>query len=360
MTRKFSFQQHVKAEPVNINGRRLLKLNFEYNTRLVAEVKKLAGRQWNKVIRCWTLPDNAVYREQFGLEPSAADTMKLLGLSDFNRAAMKRYHGALILKTYSENTIRTYRHEFFQLLKGLGEDRVDDLTPEAVKTYFLNCIQVLGLKENAIHSRINAVKFYFESVLHRDKFTVDILRPKKPVLLPKVIPIADIIKIFELTSNVKHNTMLKLAYGMGLRVSEVAALKVKDIDSRTMQVFIERAKGKKDRYVNLPQSIVEQLRAYYKAYRPKEYLFEGQYGGRYSNRTIQQVFTDALRKANVKHPGGIHALRHSFATHLMEEGTDIRFIQELLGHTSIKTTLRYTHVARQNISRIQSPLDKLK
>jgi integrase/recombinase XerD len=126
-----------------------------------------------------------------------------------------------------------------------------------------------------------------------------------------------------------------------------------------MQVFLGAAKGKKDRYVNLPQTILEQLRTYYIEYKPKEYLFEGQYGGQYSIRSAQKVFKQALEKAKINKDVGIHSLRHSFATHLLEAGTDIRFIQELLGHQDIKTTQRYTHVSKQSIKSIESPLDKL-
>ena len=153
--------------------------------------------------------------------------------------------------------------------------------------------------------------------------------------------------------------MLKLCYGMGLRVSEIVNIKIKDVDSKNMQVFITRAKGKKDRYVNLPETILEQLRIYFKEYQPKEYLFEGQYGGQYSIRSVQAVFRKALQTAKINKSVGIHSLRHSFATHLLENGTDIRFIQELLGHKDIKTTLIYTQVSDKSIRRIKSPLDNL-
>lgn len=153
--------------------------------------------------------------------------------------------------------------------------------------------------------------------------------------------------------------MLKLCYGMGLRVSEIVNLKITDIDSQAMQVFIERAKGKKDRYANLPDSILEQLRAYYTEYKPKKYLFEGQYGEQYSIRSTQQVFKDALKKAKLNKDIGIHGLRHSFATHLLENGTDIKIIQELLGHNDIQTTLRYTHVSDRQLKNVKSPLDTM-
>ena len=210
-----------------------------------------------------------------------------------------------------------------------------------------------------MHSRINAVKFYFEQVLKREKFFFEILRPKKPSILPKVINAQDIKKLFDVTTNLKHNTMLKLCYGMGLRVSEIVNLKITDTDSKNMQVFIERAKGKKDRYANLPLSILEQLRLYFKEYRPKKYLFEGQYGDKYSVRSAKQVFKDALTKAKINKDVGIHGLRHSFATHLLEAGTDVTFIQQLLGHNDLKTTLRYTHVSTKNLKNIKSPLDSM-
>jgi integrase/recombinase XerD len=137
-------------------------------------------------------------------------------------------------------------------------------------------------------------------------------------------------------------------------------LKITDIDSKNMQVLVEQAKGKKDRYLNLPNSILEQLRAYFIEYKPKVYLFEGAYKGQYSIRSAQQVFTNALRKAKINKTVGFHGLRHSYATHLLEQGTDIAFIKELLGHNDLKTTLRYTHVSKKELKNIQSPLDKMK
>ncbi|GAB3165188.1 hypothetical protein GCM10027291_07940 [Telluribacter humicola] len=146
---------------------------------------------------------------------------------------------------------------------------------------------------------------------------------------------------------------------MGLRVSEIVNLKITDIDSKKMQVFIERAKGKKDRYVNLPESILVQFRTYFKEYRPNKYLFAGQYGEQYSIRSVQKVFSTGLKRAGINKVVGIHGLRHSYATHLLERGTDISYIQNLLGHNDIKTTLRYTHVSKKSIQNIKSPLDTM-
>jgi site-specific recombinase XerD len=210
------------------------------------------------------------------------------------------------------------------------------MSPEKLKAYFLYCIDKLKLSENLIHSRINAIKFYFEQVLHREKMFFDIPRPKKPSLLPKAISVRDIKKMIASVGNKKHNLLLKMCYGMGLRVSELVNLKVSDIDTGSMQVLIHRGKGKRDRCVNLPESILVDLCDYYNDYQPKEYLFEGQNGGQYSVRSAQLVFKNTLEKAGIDKKVGIHGLGHSYATHLIEHGTDIRFVQELLGKNNIK------------------------
>ena len=280
-------------------------------------------------------------------------------IQPINHSAIIEMAKLLKLKGYSESTIKTYQNEFAQFLIALKNQPVDNCDAKKLRSYMLYCYEYLHLTENTLHSRLNALKFYFEQVLHREKFFVDIPRPKKHLKLPKAISPYDVKKLLNVTTNLKHNTLLKLCYGMGLRVSEIINIKIEDIDSQNMQVFIERGKGKKDRYVNLPQSVLQQLRIYYKEYRPKKYLFEGQDGGQYSTRSAQQVFKNALQKAGINKSVGIHSLRHSYATHLLEQGTDIRFIQELLGHKDIKTTLIYTEVTNNNIRKITSPLDKL-
>jgi site-specific recombinase XerD len=187
----------------------------------------------------------------------------------------------------------------------------------------------------------------------------EIPRPKKPVRLPSVHSQNEIKKIIDCKENTKHKTLLMLAYATGMRVSEIVNLTPGDIDSKRMVIYIRQSKGKKDRQVMLSEKLLAQLRAYYKEYKPGGYLFEGMDGGKYSKRSIQQVFNSAKQISNNKRTGGIHSMRHSFATHLLESGTDIRIIQELLGHDNLKTTVRYTHVCIKNISNLQSPLDRL-
>jgi len=283
----------------------------------------------------------------------------LAKIASENQPALKHFVEHLQLKAYSPATIRTYTIEFTQLLYVLKSFPVQNLDAARLRSYFLYCINTLKVKEAQLHSRLNAVKFYFEQVLGQAKFMMEIPRPKKPQTLPKVLSAKEVERLFKQTNNDKHLLMLQLCYGMGLRVSEIVQLRITHIDSSRMQVMIAAAKGKKDRYVPLPQSILTLLRSYYLAYKPKDYLFEGQDGGRYAIRSAQSVFKNALRKARINKQIGIHGLRHSYATHLLEYGTDISFIQQLLGHNDIKTTQLYTHVAQADVAKIVSPLDKL-
>jgi site-specific recombinase XerD len=349
---KYEFLTHRKKEVIFIH--------FEYNRELNERIKKMVGVQWSRSKKAWYVLDAKQYRKKFGLPPKMPIKKEALIRIDLvNLPAMQLYIETLQLQAYSPNTINTYRNEFGQLLYLLKDKKVEDLDANRLRSYFLYCVNKLKLSENTLHSRINAVKFFFEQVLKKEKFFFDIPRPKKPSILPKVINAKDINKLFEGTTNLKHNTLLKLCYGMGLRVTEIVNLKITDIDNQNLQVFIEKAEGKKDRYAKLPESISEQLKAYFVEYNPKKYLFEGQYGDQYSIRSAQKVFADALKKAKINKPIGIHGLRQSFAAHLLEAGTDIAFIQELLGHKDIKTTLPYTQVSNRTLENIKSPFDNL-
>ncbi len=348
------------AKIIEHKGTNRIVVYFEKKPELIQRIRKLPGVRWSKTLGAWHLPDVTAYRIQFKLEEKTIGTNALERISDNNKIAYQNYIDMLYLLAYSQNTIRTYTVEFAQLLYLLKNKNVNELTTEHLKSYLLYCLQTLKLSENQVHSRINAIKFYFEKVLKQPKIVLEIPRPKKPLLLPKVIHIDDVAKMIKQTENLKHKTMLMLVYGMGLRVSEIINLEITNIDSKRMQVHIQGAKGKKDRYVNLPDAVLPFLRNYYKIYKPKKYLFEGQYGEQYSTRSAQQVFKQSLERANINKNIGIHGLRHSFATHLLEQGTDISYIQKLLGHNNIKTTLIYAHVGKKDIKAIKSPIDQIK
>jgi integrase/recombinase XerD len=347
----------IKVSLGSLRNNSVIWLAFEYNPILIHHVKSI-GAKWSGSQKCWYLIDNPQNRNKFNIALNIVGQKVYDKIHPNNLNAIHSMYDYLKLKSYSPNTIKTYINEFAQLLYAISSQPVSLMTTDDIKAYCLYCISDLKVSDNQMHSRINAIQFYFEQVLKRDPLKISIPRPKKPQQLPKVLSQKEIIKLFKVVDNQKHLLLLKLCYGMGLRVSELVHLKISDIDSARMQVLIQCAKGKKDRYVQLPQSILEPLRAYYITYRPKYYLFEGQMGGMYSVRSVQQVFKNAMKLAKINKQIGIHGLRHSYATHLLETGTDLSLIQKLLGHNQIKTTELYAKVSNTILTNIISPLDK--
>ena len=337
----------------------VILIKFESDPVLDIEVKKLVGRKWSNTLKSWYVLDIPSNRILFGLQLKIIGKTAISKIDEVNIPAFNRFVDQLKLKAYSPSTIKTYSVEFANFLQAIKTNPIDTFTSDRLRAYFLFCIDTLHLSENTLHSRINAIKFYFEQVENREKFFFDIPRPQKPTLLPKVIDKKDILKMLSVIENNKHRLMMMLCYGMGLRVSEIVNLKIEHIDSKRMQVLIESGKGKKDRYTNLPEKLLNYLREYYLEYKPVEYLFMGQNGGQYSVRSVQMVFKNAMIKAKINKRVGIHSLRHSYATHLLDAGTDMVFIQKLLGHNNIKTTEIYAKVSTKILSKVKSPLDDL-
>ncbi len=378
------------------HSRECIGILFTHNNALNIAVKKIPGIKWSQTNKCWYLPlskqnyntltkaigntatiktgilKNYLQKKNkitASLAPATKDTeakktiiaaTPAWQISPDNLTALEQLVQQLKLKAYSISTIRTYRNEFLQLLQLLKNKPVNKLTPDDLKRYMVYAMEKEGISENTAHSRLNALKFYFEQVLGKDKFFWDIPRPKKHILLPKVISEEKILDGLLAVENLKHRTILLLAYSAGLRVSEVISLKISDINSDRMQITINDAKGKKDRVATLSKIILALLREYYKGYKPVNWLFEGQYSNEhYSSRAAQLIFKAAYKNLGLPAQCSFHSLRHSYATHLLENGTDITYIQKLLGHNDIKTTLRYTHVSNRDTGKIKSPLDKI-
>jgi len=279
-----------------------------------------------------------------------------------NRKQYNRFKEQLVLKGFAASTQRTYSQEFLAFIQHAGKREVASFTDIDLRDYLFWASTELRLKANTLHSRLNALKFYFEQVLGKEKFFWEIPRPVKPTILPKVLSEFEIQRLFAAIGNIKHKAILFTAYSAGLRVSEVVQLRLQDIDSGRMQIFISQSKGKKDRYVGLSPLLLEVLRTYLLEHqpRPNVYLFEGEKPGEpYSARSAQEIFQFAKRKAGISKPITFHSLRHSFATHLLEKGIDIHFIKQLLGHNDLKTTERYLHVKRQDLVKIVNPLDSI-
>ena len=257
---------------------------------------------------------------------------------------------------YSAKTIKAYIYYNKDLLDFTNKTEIND---SDIKDYLLYLIESKNVSTSTLNSAINALKFYYGTMLKK-KFVYEVKRPKKDKKLPVVLSQEEVEKILLSVDNIKHKAILMLTYSAGLRVSEIVNLKSKDIDSKRMLIYIKMAKGRKDRYVMLSESILQILRDYWKEYRPVEWLFPGQDKEKHiTTRTVEKIFSNACEKAKILKPVSIHSLRHSFATHLLENGTDLRYIQELLGHKNIKTTEIYTHVSNKNIAKIKSPLDSL-
>lgn len=355
------------AKPILHKGQNRIAIYFENTPELNTRIKKLAGARWSQTLKAWHIADTIEYRKRFKIEPKNFSEQQVQagkglvsGFSEENQLLMIRYEQLLKLRKYSPSTLRSYRNEFANFVAIVNNRiAVDALTKEQIKAYLLYLIEKKKYDESRLNMAVSCIKFYYEKVSKQPKLFFDLPRPKRKKILPKVIDQQDVKKILSALDNNKHVAMLMCGYAAGLRVSEIVNLKIEDIDSKRMQIRVSQGKGKKDRYVMLSQVLLDKLRIYFKSHHPKDYLFEGQFGGAISIRTAQQLFANAKRKAGIHKSVGIHSLRHSFATHLHEQGIDIKYIQDLLGHTSIATTMRYTHVSKKDLGKIKSPLDNI-
>lgn len=273
------------------------------------------------------------------------------------------YLEKLYLLNYSMNTIRTYHSLLLRFLnshkdRGLGQ--ISLFTEEDINQYHRQMVQAGAYSCSFVNQSINAVKFYFQRILGRHEVQLNnVERPEKPDRLPTVLSKEEVKRILEATDNLKHRCMLQLLYAGGLRIGEVINLRLTDVKSDRNLLLIRGGKGKKDRTTVLSQKLLENLRLYYREHKPKEWLFEGQFGGQYTADSLRSVFQACRKRGGVKTNATPHTLRHSFATHLLEQGTDLRYIQTLLGHRSSKTTEIYTHVTTYALDKIVSPLDNL-
>jgi site-specific recombinase XerD len=260
---------------------------------------------------------------------------------------------------YSESTINTYSNSFEEFINYYHKWEINTIDEVKIISYIRFLVTERKVSTSYQNQAINAIKFYYERVLGGQRKFYFIERPIQEKALPIVLSMEEVASIIKVTINIKHRTMLMLTYSAGLRISEVLNLKIKDIDSKRMQIRVIQAKGKKDRYTLLSTKALAMLRVYFKAFQPEDWLFEGDRGGQYSSRSLQAVMHASCRKAGILKKASMHTLRHSFATHLLESGTDLRYIQSLLGHSSSITTEVYTHVTTKGFDKIVSPLDSL-
>lgn len=325
---------------------------FDKKKEYIARIKQLPDARWSYRLMAWHVPDNADNRQRFNIFIPELDAEKIRKIEQFSRWLQSR--------RYSDNTVKSYTDALKSFLLFHHEKRMEDLTNDDLIAYNNDYILKNEFSASYQNQVVNAVKLFFRTVENKRMDEALIHRPKREKKLPNVLSKEEVKLILNAHSNIKHKAMLSLIYSCGLRCSELLALKPVHIDSKRNILIIKQAKGKKDRIVPLSDKILALLREYYKAYKPKAYLFEGQNAGQaYDDRSLQQVLKQAMQKVGITKPVTLHWLRHSYATHLLENGTDLRYIQELLGHNSSKTTEIYTHVSTKSIQNIKSPFDDL-
>jgi len=273
-----------------------------------------------------------------------------------HRPCPEAYLLKLELKRYANSTVRTYVSFFEMFINHYKEKELHSINESDIRAFLQKLIH-RNVSNSYLNQAINAIKFYYEVVLGMPNRFYEIERPRKESKLPTVISKEEVRFLIENTNNIKHRCIVELLYGSGLRRSEILNLKLVDVDSKRMLLRVESSKGNKDRYTLLSQTALIDLRTYFKEWKPREFLFEGPKGGKYSPESVVKIVKTAALKSGIRQSVTPHVLRHSFATHLLESGVDLRQIQVLLGHGSSKTTEIYTHVATNTFKNIQNPLD---
>lgn len=301
------------------------------------------------------------------------DSLKITEISIFKMLLEQSYDGTRdklcpivyleIMKSrnYSYKTIRTYHHYFVKFVNcypTLTMEQINEFERDQINQYHRELAQS-GISFGTLNQSVNSIKFYYKYVVGKALDRIDIERPIKERTLPILFSKQEVTEIIKQVENLKHKCILLTLYSAGLRIGELLSLKVDDIDTDNKYIWVRCGKGKKDRRTLLSDKAQKLIARYLAEWKPKEWLFEGQYNGRYSATSARNILKSAMRKAGIQKRGSLHTLRHSFATHLLESGTDIRYIQELLGHNSSKTTEIYTYVSSKYISSIKSPADFL-
>jgi len=351
-----------------------LKLIFGFNNGLRLLIKKYPYNSWDSKNKWWTIPYSEIYLDEIqsyaseeGMKVSYEE--ELLGskgvkrISAFDVPNYRECPTEMILKLkemrYSEKTIKTYKGLFEEFINYYHKYDINKIDESQIISFLRFLVMERKVSTSYQNQSINAIKFYYEKVLGGQRKFYFIDRPKKERTLPTVLSQEEIVRLFNSVDNIKHKCMLMLAYSAGLRLGEIIRLKIVDIDHERKQIRIVQSKGKKDSYAKLSMKFIVFLNKYMDKYQPKEFVFEGAAGAEYSPSSLQNIIKAAALKAGIQKNTTMHTLRHTFATHCLENGIDLRYIQSMLGHENSKTTEIYTHITTKGFDQIESPLDKL-
>lgn len=374
--------QHTKSITLKnllIKGERKIGIQFQPDKVIQALLKELPEIRWSEEYGMVYLPNNKTniglifkkfkgvawvngnyfFSNKFGSrtkEEMDVNWYRNRKTSPDFRFCPEEYLLKLELVRYSNNTVRTYVSCFEKFINAHKEIELIQIDENDIRSYLQKLIQA-GKSDSYVNQMINSIKFYYETVKDMPNRFYLVEHPQKKQTLPKVISIEEVQSIIKNTNNIKHKCIVSLIYSAGLRRSELLNLKMEDIDGKRMVILIRNGKGGKDRLTILSQKVLDDLRIYFKEYKPEKYLFEGEKGKQYSATSVAAIVRNAAKKSKIRKNVSPHMLRHSFATHLLENGTDLRYIQTLLGHSSTKTTEIYTQVAIKNIQLVKSPID---
>jgi site-specific recombinase XerD len=376
-----NFKNVVTLKHLVISGQKQIGIQFYPNKLIHTVIKGVSGIKWSKEFgMAYLLNTPANLNEVFdtfsglvwintsnffegqtkakGDAPISVDNFRKRKLPKGYRSCPEEFYRKLELKLYAFNTAKTYIGKFEKFINYFKETPLVEIGELQIKDYLQHLV-VSGKSDSYVNQMVNSIKFYYEIVLGMPNRFYDIERPRKRDKLPKVISLEEVQLMINHTVNIKHRCIISLLYSAGLRRGELLNLKLTDIDSKRMVINIVQGKGNKDRITILSPVVLNELRIYFKEWSPKTYLFEGKSGVPYSGQSVSKIVTRAAQKSKILKTVTPHMLRHSFATHLLESGTDLRYIQVLLGHNSSRTTETYTQVATNNIKSISSPIDFL-
>ena len=367
-----------------------LGLFFKYDEEIISIAKKL-GAKWSKTNKCWYIDDSKKsipllvdsfkgkawlnYRD---INKNMSAELKYRYYAKLNENKLKapsppqnrkthqdyshipeEYIKLLDRRRYSESTKRTYLSMFSRFLDYFGSDDITKLDDEKIKDYLHQLVKEKKVSGSYQNQMINAIKFYYEQVLGRERTVYWLDRPRKEHRLPTILSDREILLLLGKIKNLKHLCIVAILYSSGLRRSEVLNIRKGDVDVDRKEINIRGGKGKKDRVVFLSKKVLELLLEYVKIYKPVYWLFEGEQRSKYSVTSVRQIVKRATEEAGIAKHITPHVLRHSFATHLIEQGVDVVIVQKLLGHNSVKTTQIYTHVSNKLLRNIKSPLDRI-
>ncbi len=350
-----------------------ISVKFTYDWDSVEKIRKIHGRKWNQEGKFWSVPnidktvkqlldifkDKEIFIDTTLSPFSVKSDQNQTKVNNIDKDVqiMLNLDRELKIRGYSPKTKKVYRNQVkaFKLFIGGGLLQV---TEKQILDYLFYLVDEKQVSESYIDQTVSAIKFLYNVVLKSPKIVGEVPRPRKEHKLPAVLSRDEIIKLVKAVTNPKHRLLLMLTYSAGLRVSEIVSLRVEDIDGDRGLIFVKRAKGKKDRNSILSAIVLEELNNYRKVYHPCKWLFPGADKDKHlSVRTAEKIFEKARKKAGIAKNATVHTLRHSFATHLLEDGVDLRYVQELLGHSRPETTMIYTHITQMDIKKIRSPLD---